>query len=202
MLITPRAIEKVADRIERAYAHRNPQGIVCPPDSRLWEVVARALVEAHRATPWLPLDPELFVASQPLASPLTDPWENLAPARAIRRYRRRILQIARGLRRELRAEIRQAEMQLGQGRSLESVLRRRHRGLSPLGRYLIACRAGQPDLAAKFRDPACEQHAACPLYRLACRRLIPPEAYPVLEILPGLIPIRRVGPLAPGVCLN
>lgn len=202
VLITPRAIEKVADRIERAYARRHPQGIASPPDSRLWDVVARALVEAHRVSPWLPLDPELFVASQPTSSPLADPWESLAPVPATRRYRRRILQIVRSLRRELRGEIRSAEAQLRRGRSPESVLRRRTRTLSPLGCYLIAYRIGRPDLAARFQAGAQDQHAACPLYRLACRGLVSDAAYPVLELLPGLVPTRRVGPRAPRVCPN
>lgn len=202
MLITPRAIEKVADRIERAYARRNPQGIACPPDSRLWEVAARALVEAHRASDWLPLDPELFVASQPSDTPLADPWQHLSPSHAVRHYRRRILQIVRGLRLELRQEVYRAEARLQQGQPLKSVLGDRDRNLSPLGRFVVAYRAGRMDLAEKFREDATEQHASCPLYRLACRRLIPSHAYPVLELLPGLIPTRRIGPPASSVCLN
>ncbi len=159
-------------------------------------------MEAHRANPWLPLDPELFVASQPAASPLADPWENLAPSQATRRYRRRILEIVRSLRRELRGEIRQAEAQLRRWPAAEAgVARRRNRGFSPLGRYLVAYRAGRPELAEPFREQVHEQHAACPLYRLACRRLIAAEAYPVLELLPGLVPTRRVGAARP-VSLN
>lgn len=159
-------------------------------------------MEAHRASTWLPLDPELFVASQPASSPLADPWQNLAPSLAVRRYRRRILLIVRGLRRELRQEIHQAEARLRRGQPLKSVLRRHDPNFSPLGRFLVAHRAGRPDLAARFQEAASEQHASCPLYRLACRHMIPARAYPVMELLPGLVSTRRIGPPISSINLN
>lgn len=193
-LLTPQAIANVAGRIERAYSLRFDAGPWGGPGPRLWEVVARALFEAHRAAPWLPLDPELFVASQPTTASPSDPWAHMEPGRAVRRYRRRIRRIARGLRRELVDEVRLAGALMGRGRSLEWVLDSPRRDLSPLGRYIVAYRHGRPDLAEGFRRQAQDQHAGCPLYRLACRRLLPESAYPVVELLPGLISTPRVGP--------
>ena len=48
-----------------------------------------------------------------------------------------------------------------------------------------------------FRARAHDQHVSCPLYRVACRGLIPARAYPVLDLLPGLILTRRRGPAPP-----
>ncbi len=202
VLITPHAIEQLSGRIEQAYLRRRSQALVSEPDSRLWEVAARALVEAHRKYPWLPVDPELFVAAQPPCSPLGDPWQHLAPAHAIRRYRQRVVLIVRGLRRELFGEIRRLESRIRAGHSLDSVLGWRTRRVSDLARYLVAHRAGRPDLAEPFRAGTQDQHEGCPLYRLACRGLIDPDLYPVLDLLPGLVLRRRVGPPVGLLTLN
>ena len=135
-------------------------------------------------TPTLPLDPELFVASQPVGEH-ADPWEDLADGRALARYRLRVRRLVSGLRRELREERAWARARLKRGDALEAVLGARSERLSPLGRYLIAAEAGRPDLADRFREGARAQHRTCPLYRLACRDLLPAADYPVFELLPG-----------------
>ena len=43
----------------------------------------------------------------------------------------------------------------------------------------------QPDLAKRFHSQAEDQHLSCPLYRQACRRLIPAPAYPVQDYVSG-----------------
>lgn len=202
MLITPHAIEQLAGRIELAYLRRRPQAIGNEPDPKLWDVAARALAEAHRRHPWLPIDPELFVASQPSFSPLGDPWQHLAPAHAVKRYRKRVVQMIRGLRRELAGELSWIERKIRSGATLEEALRWRTRKVSPLGRFVAALRAGRPDLAERFRPGAQDQHESCPLYRAACSTLIEPALYPVLEILPGLVLRRRIGPPERSPALN
>jgi hypothetical protein len=204
VILSLHAIEQVAGRIERAYrrrVHKEDQAWG-GPDPRLWTLAARALVEAHRNQPWLPLDPELFVMSQPRTIPLDDPWRDLAPSEAVRRYRRRVLKIVRGLRREIRGEVRRTEARVARGESLEQILRRPSKRLSALGGYLVAVRAGRHDLAEPLTERIYDQHAGCPLYRLACRHLLPGAAYPVLDLLPGLVLTRRRGPVPRGDALN
>ncbi len=202
MLLTPRAIELLADRIERAYLRRHSHLSWSGPDPRIWAVAARALLEEHRKDPSIPLDPELFVAAQPFNPPLADPWTVLAPTTAMTHYRRRIRRIVRGLHLELKAEIRQAEGRIRRGEPMETVLRSRSRSLSPLGRFIVAYRAGRIDLAERFRARAQEQHGSCPLYRLACQSLLPGEAYPVVELLPGLATTRRTTRLVRKFSIN
>lgn len=191
---TPRNIGAVAQRIEQAYARRHRLCTWRMPDGRLWEALAVALIAAHRRSSWLPIDPELFVAAQPRPQVLASPWEQLQPDRAVRRYRRRVRGIIAGLRQEVVDELRRVRVQRQVGQSVDEILTRRSRTLSPLGRYVAAVRLGRLDLAERLRPAAQLQHAACPLYRPALRRLLSPEAYPVLELLPGLVPSRRVGP--------
>ena len=58
------------------------------------------------------------------------------------------------------------------GETAEVVLLGPDRELSPLGCYIVACRATRPDIVAQFRDQAAEQHWFCPLYRHACAALV------------------------------
>ena len=181
MILTPRAIEQLADRIERAYLRRRPEWRQAGLDPRLWSAAAAILTEAHRREPWLPLDPELFVASQ---APASDPWHELTRAASGRQYTSRVRRIVRGLRRELREEIRRVEAAISKGVSLEVILLGPSRQLSALGRFLAATGHDRPDLAARFEAEALRQHAACPLYREAARGLIPGDGYPILPLLP------------------
>jgi len=136
----------------------------------LWQVACE--------DPEVPIDPELFVASQPINAPYADPWTCLALAEAGQRYRHRVRRIIRRLRQELKREIQRAEGLLSEGRALAAVLRTRDARLSPLGLYITAQRAGRPDLAEKLRSGAVEQHKCCPLYRSASLTLLPVELYP------------------------
>lgn len=188
-----RAIEQVADRIERAYRRRHPFWRRVGTDAGAWTAAARALLALHRSDPAIPLDPELFVACQPAAGPLADPWHELTRPSALGRYRVRVRQIVRSLRRELDEEVRRAERRAHRGEDLEAILRSRSRQLSPLGRFVLAHRAGRPDLAEPFRAAAQEQHRSCPLYRDACRDLLPAGAYPGVDVPSGATPPDRPG---------
>jgi hypothetical protein len=203
VILSPHAIEQLAGRIERAYWRRHRHDSPWDaPDARLWDLVARALVEAHQADPRLPLDPELFVVCQPASPVRDDPWQELAASGAIDRYRRRVRRIVRGLRRELESEVRRAEARIRRGVPLDSMVARPSGRLSALGGYIVALRAGRPELAESLMEAVHDQHAGCPLYRLAARRLLPADAYPVFELLPGLLPTRRHGPAPRGDGVN
>jgi len=171
------AVQELADRIERAYLRRRPtwhRGLAHP---RVWSAAAETLVELHAVDSWTPVDPELFVASQPIRGD-ADPWRELTGAEPARRYGRRVRQVVRLLEVEIRGEVRRGELLLGSDRPVEHVLRSCRPRLSPLARYLVAHRAGRPELAEAWRGRAAQQHRACPLYRQACRRLLPVGAYP------------------------
>jgi hypothetical protein len=201
-VFNPHAIEEIANRIERAYSRRQPYWRGGWSNSRVWAAAAVALVRMHKSDPRIPLDPELYVASQMAASPLADPWVDLAQARSALRYRRSVKDIIRKLRGELHAEIRRVEDRVSHGEAIECVLLSRCRVLSPLGRYIAAQRAGRPDLAERFRLRAQDQHRACPLYRHACKRLIAREAYPVLELVSALGVSSRAAEPSPQFSLN
>jgi hypothetical protein len=126
----------------------------------------------------VPLDAELFVASQPISTLFPNPWSELAQPEAGRRFRKRVRQIVLQLRAELKREVRLAERLIRQGRPINEVLLLHDGRISALGCYITALRAGRPDLADRLAGAASAQHRSCPLYRPSSLALIPVEAYP------------------------
>jgi hypothetical protein len=146
-------------------------------------VAALRLWEAHYEDPTrIPLDAELFVASQPISSSLADPWSELAQPEAATRYRSRVCGIIRRLRGELKREVRRAERLIRRGREIDEVLISKKHRLSPLGSYIVARRAGRGDLLDCLAAAASQQHRSCPLYRAASVAFIPPESYPTEDL--------------------
>lgn len=187
MIITPRAMEQISDRIERAYLRRRPEWRQMGLDPRLWSASAAILMDARLQEPWVPIDPELFVACQIVESTSTDPWRELTRGMSRRRYLRKVRQIVLGLRRELRRELRRVDTLVQRGESLDTVLKTPSRSLSALGCYLAASRSGRSDLTDYLLSEARAQHEACPLYRRAAIGLVPNEDYPVLALFPELL---------------
>lgn len=175
-------IARLAARIESAYLRRRPRHASRGIDPCVWTAAASHLVELHRGDPGLPVDPELFVAAQDGESFTGDPWHDLTRAAAVRRYRASLRRIVKQLRAELRDEVRHGERRLRRGTSIDALLSQRDDRLSPLGRYILACRLDRMDLASRHQSAARSQHRACPLYRAAAAGLLPAsKAYPVLE---------------------
>jgi hypothetical protein len=184
VLATQAALESLAERIERAYRLRRAGWYRGCSSARVWSTAAAILVQLHQEDPTLPIDPELYVAAQPVSAPDTDfddPWVGLAQPAAAQRYRKRVRGMIRGLRAELRAEVRYAERRISQGEAIEKVLSTRHHRLSPLGCYIVAVRADRFDLGERFRRAAVAQHRSCPLYRVASLQWLVPELYPARE---------------------
>lgn len=179
MIKTPRVLELLADRIECAYLHRHPDWRSTTLDRRLWTSAASILIDAHATEPWVPLDPELFVASQINMGLPTDPWIDLTRRGAKIRYMRRVREIIRILQTELAGEIRWAASRLARGAAPEAVLLIPTRRMSALSRYITAIRLGRHDLADQFRSGSVEQHDACPLYRVALQKFLASEDFPV-----------------------
>jgi len=167
-------IERLAGRIRSACRRRGFQWRHGCSTTRVWEAAALVLIECHAENPEIPIDPELFVASQTL----TDPWTDLASPLAGDRYRRQVTAIIRRLRTELAGEIRRAEGMIQRGRSIGDVVSGSNPKISPLGRYIMARRALRPDLADEWCRDALAQHESCPLYRSACCEFLPSEDYP------------------------
>jgi hypothetical protein len=181
VLPTQECIDRLGVRIEQAFTLRCSKWYRGCSTSRVWAAAATILWQAHHEEPDIPLDPELYVASQGLTGPFVDPWLCLAHPDAVRRYRRRIHHIVGRLRAELRREIKRAKELVRGGRRLAAVVRQQDRRLSPLGLFIAAHRAGRPDLAARLRLGAIKQHESCPLYRLATRTLLDVGLYPVAD---------------------
>ena len=181
VLPTQEMIDHLADRIEKAFWLRQCNWMRGCSTPRIWSAAATVLWNVHSSNPEIPLDPELFVASQPIAAPFGDPWASLARAEAGQRYRQNVRRIIRRLRSELSREVRRAEDELRQGRKLCTLIRSHDPRFSPLGLYIAAQRAGQANLAKRLRLAAIEQHNCCPLYRPASLALIPAALYPSVE---------------------
>jgi hypothetical protein len=180
VLPTQEVIDHLAGRIERAYALRRAGWDRGCSTRRVWAAAAMCLWQAHADDPTLPLDGELFVASQSITGSFGDPWSELTQPDAGRRYRSQVRRIVERLRAELSREIQLAERRMEDpGITLASLSKDRR--LSPLGCYIAAHRIGRPEMARRFADGAVQQDRACPLYRAASLSLLPTELYPVEE---------------------
>jgi hypothetical protein len=184
---TQEQLDHLAGRIERAYLLRQPRWWRGGSTTRVWFAGAVRLWEAHAKDSFgVPLDPELFVAAQPISGPFTDPWSELAEPAAAQRYCSLVRRIVRKLRAELRREVRFAERLIGRGREIDTVLSADEGRLSPLGCFIVACRAGRADLANRFAARASAQHRSCTLYQVASLSVLPADFYPAENV--GLAP--------------
>ncbi len=179
MFATQTAIETLAKRIEQAYARRQPRWYSGCSAPGVWKAAAATLYRVHHEDPSIPLDPELYVAAQTVATTLPDPWGEIAQSVAGRRYRRQVRRIIWSLRCELRSEIRLAKRKIDRGENIARVLLAKSVVLSPLSRFIVAQNAGREDLAERLRPEAEDQHRICPLYRQASCALLPSHDYPV-----------------------
>ena len=180
---TQEQLDQLADRIERAYRLRQSGWWQGGSTMRVWFAAAVRLWQVHAADSLaFPLDPELFVAAQPISASFADPWSELAEPGAARRYRSLVRRIVRKLRAELRREVRRAERLIGRGRQINAVLSADDGHLSPLGCFIVACRAGRADLASRFALAAAAQHRSCTLYQLASLSVLPADFYPAQNI--------------------
>ncbi|WP_165251606.1 hypothetical protein [Paludisphaera soli] len=184
-LASQEELDRLAGRIRVAYDRRGVRWNDGRSTSRVWTAAAMTLWQCHVDDPAVPIDPELFVASQRFRPAEADPWTDLASARAAEAYRVRVRRIVRQLRSELGREIRLAERLVLQGRSLGTVLCDRNSRLSPMGRYIVARRAARPDLAERWHHDAFVQHECCPLYRHASLEYLSNEEYPSGRKLDG-----------------
>lgn len=192
MLASQKELDRLAARIRLAHRRRGARWDGGRSTSRVWTAAAMTLWQAHLDDNQIPLDPELFVASQPIRPGVVDPWLDLVGDDAKTAYVRRVRQIIRMLRSELKRELQFAGRQLKKGRSLSDLLRKPNPRLSALGRYILARRADRDDLAEKLKDAALAQHRVCPLYRFASLAFVSADQYPV-----DSAPAKTKTPIAP-----
>jgi hypothetical protein len=171
-------LDRLASRIRVAYDRRGARWNDGRSTPRVWAAAAMTLWQCHVDDPAVPIDPELFVASQRFSPAEADPWSDLASPRAGEAYRVRVRRIVRQLSSELGREIRLAERLVQEGRPLGAVLCDRNSRISPMGRYIVARRASRPDLAERWNRDAFVQHECCPLYRNASIEYLSAEEYP------------------------
>jgi hypothetical protein len=181
VLPTQEMIDRLAERIERAYTLRRQRWCRGCSTRRVWSAAALRLWQAHVDDPMLPLDCELYVASQVIDESLSDPWSELAQPAAARRFRAQVFKIVRRLRSELSRELQLAERVIAENREVGFMALPATNRISPLGYYIAAQRAGIPELAERFAAAAAAQHRSCPLYQVACLRLLSADLYPAEE---------------------
>jgi hypothetical protein len=183
VLPTHQIVDLLAVRVEQAYGLRVRRWRRGCSTTRVWHAAALRLWEAHSEDPErVPLDAELYVASQLISVPMPDPWTELTHHDSAKRYRLSVKRIVGRLRAELRREVRGGERSIQRGEKVETVLSQGGRRLSALGSYILATRAGRDDLAEPFAPAAAAQHQSCPFYRLASMSLLPTELYPDLSL--------------------
>ena len=78
MLPSQEVIDRLATRIERAFTLRSSTWYRGCSTPRVWSAGAMILLQVSMEDPEIPVDPELFVASQPIHGPFADPWNTLA----------------------------------------------------------------------------------------------------------------------------
>ena len=167
-------------------------GCACPrwwggcSTARVWDRAALYLWQAHVEAPEsVPLDAELYVASQDIPCRFANPWFDLARPEAISRYRSRVDQIVRHLRAELKKEIGRAERTIRQGDAIHKVLKPGSRRLSPLGCYITALRADRHDLAERFTGAASVATSILPIVSAGKLGTYPRGLLSVRSISPG-----------------
>ena len=152
VLPTHEVLDQLAGRIEQAYALRRPRWLRGCSTSRVWYTASLRFGKRTRAIPggfrWIP---SCSWRAQPISTPFSDPWTELAHPRV-----RPAIPVVRtpdhpAIEGRAQAGSRQgAERLIRQGEEIGDFLSRTTRGLSSLGAYLVARRAGRDDLAEHF----------------------------------------------------
>lgn len=178
MIPNQNSLDRVAERIERAYRRRHPNWLATGLTPGVWIAAAVRLTDHSRYGHSLPGDPELFVAVQNYKSFRRDPWRELTQEGALKTYRSAIRKIVQQLKAELARELRWSKRFLAAGGSLEEILAISKSRVSPITKLVLCHHQQRQDLADEIRSAVDAQHHACPLYRFACRDLMPSGCYP------------------------
>ena len=171
-------ISILSSRIISAYLRSRREGDGELSTKKAAMAAAALLLQTHLDDEAVPLDPELYVASQSKRSRELSPWFDLATPAAAKCYVRCVRKIVRSLRKEIQSEIDRAEEKIGEGESVYHVLMKPDPKLSGMTRYLLAHRFRRPALANRFLHEAVAQHRSCPLYKQATCEMLSRDLYP------------------------
>ena len=177
-VVTCKHVLEIAIRMEAAFAkrvvgidiHQNPT-----PDT--WMRCSSALIRFHHEEPRYPLDPELFIAvladhgkQHQIRAEMID--------LIIKLYAKVVRRMIRRLENELSEELQWLESSSDRGLPLEHLVLSPSRKLTPLSRYIHACRKNRSELAGRLISEVIKQHELCPLYREASHKWLPSLTYP------------------------
>lgn len=182
-MVTCKHVLEIAIRMEAAYAKRTiHRGIRLQPTPDTWMRCASSLIRFHHEDARYPLDPELFIAV------LTDHGQeqSLQPdsiETAIKLYAKVVRRMIRRLENELTEELQWLDSSSNRGLTLEQVILSPSRKITPLSRYIHACRRNRSELAGRLISAVIKQHELCPLYRAASHKWLNSYTYPTLVSL-------------------
>ncbi len=185
MTTTQHHLDQLAGRIAQAYHRKHPLWVEIGLTPGVWNSAAIRLNEVAIYHPGLPIDPELFVAVQDYRTFRRDPWCELTQEGSAKVYRATVRKIIKRLRTELATELRRSKRHLAAGRTLDDIMTSTKSRVSPIAKLVLCHDQDRTDLVEAIRPSAEAQHVACPLYRFACKNLMPRSVYP--EPQPDLI---------------
>lgn len=177
-MTSQKTLDRSAEMIKQAYLRQNSGYSPSSCSSEVWVAAAMRMHQVAEENLGIPVDAELFVASQVYRGFRRDPWTELTQAGASRNYRQAIRKIVGLLEKEISREIRWATRKMESGASLDGLMASAKTKLSPLSKFYFAREFGRSDLADRYRDDARDQHLSCPLYETAFRNLLPSMIYP------------------------
>jgi hypothetical protein len=172
---------EIAIRLESACTKFLPasrtKAEICPD---YWIRSAVALLALNRHETHIPIDPELFVASQYERGALTIPDD---VEDAVARYKTSVMRTICKLKQELSEELKWLTSASRRGLSVERLIRTHSRKITPLSLYIHAQRMNRDDLADGLISQVLEQHEHCPLYRAASAQWLEEGRYPAFASL-------------------
>lgn len=173
-----RYVLEIAIRMESAFIRRTRrQDSRWSPTAKSWLRLARRLIALNESNAIFPLDPELFIVVQN-DSTLMNLDLPEAENEAITHFSDKIKHMIRKLQAEISEELRWLEHSSDRGVGMDQLILSPSRKLTPLSRYIHACRNNRAELAGLLLADVIRQHESCPLYRHACQKWLAGQRYP------------------------
>jgi len=177
-VVTCKHVLEIAIRMEAAFAKRTfHRDIQLQPSPDTWMRSASGLIRLHHEEPRNPLDPELFIAVLTYQSSV----KTIEPDSidlALKLYAKVVRRMIRRLENELSEELQWLDSSSNRGLTLEQLILSPSRKLTPLSRYIHACRKNRSELAGRLISAVIKQHELCPLYREASHKWLSSRNYP------------------------
>lgn len=178
-----RYVLEIAIRMESAFIRRTRrQDSRWSPSANSWLRLARRLITLSQSNAIFPLDPELFIIVQNDSTLLNLDMPEVEDE-AIAHFADNVNRMISNLQAEISEELRWLEHSGRRGVGMDQLVLSPSRKLTPLSRYIHACRNNRPELAGRLLADVIRQHEICPLYRHACKKWLARQSYPTLASL-------------------